>query len=78
MSSSFRFVPFHFVRSASQGTSDKLLEHLVEDHTFADQMYIEDFLLSSRVFLKQPERILEKCIEWYRYAYAFAMSNTDR
>ena len=51
-----------------QGTSDKLLEHLVEDHTFADPMYIEDFLLSARVFLKQPERVMEKCIEWYRYA----------
>lgn len=42
-----------------------LISQLVEDNT-VDPTYIEDFLLTSRTFIKSPSKITDQLMEWFR------------
>ena len=49
----------------SQGTTERLTMHLVEEHSVVDPTYIEDFLLTYRTFLSSPMVVGEKLLEWF-------------
>ena len=48
-----------------QGTVDRLINHLVEQHSAVDPTYVEDFLLIYRTFLKSPLLVAEKLLVWF-------------
>ena len=48
-----------------QGTPEKLVRHLVEDHSAVDTKYVEDFLLTYRTFLDSPLHVADKMVEWF-------------
>ncbi|XP_041049194.1 rap guanine nucleotide exchange factor 2 isoform X6 [Carcharodon carcharias] len=48
-----------------KGTPDRLIRHLVEEHSIVDPTYIEDFLLTCRTFLSGPMEVGEKLLEWF-------------
>ena len=48
-----------------QGTPDRLMTHLVEEHSAVDPTYVEDFLLTYRTFLKSPIAVAEKLEKWF-------------
>jgi len=48
-----------------QGTPEKLIRHLVEDHSAVDPKYVEDFLLTYRTFLESPLYVADKMVEWF-------------
>ncbi|XP_030644191.1 rap guanine nucleotide exchange factor 2 isoform X2 [Chanos chanos] len=48
-----------------KGTSDRLIQHLVEDHSVVDPTYIEDFLLTYRTFLSSPLIVGQRLLEWF-------------
>ena len=48
-----------------QGTPDKLMTHLVEEHSSVDPTYVEDFLLTYRSFLKSPLEVADRLIAWF-------------
>ncbi|XP_043559345.1 rap guanine nucleotide exchange factor 6-like isoform X1 [Chiloscyllium plagiosum] len=49
-----------------KGTPDRLIRHLVEEHSIVDPTYIEDFLLTCRTFLSSPMEVGEKLLEWFK------------
>ncbi|GCC23981.1 hypothetical protein chiPu_0002379 [Chiloscyllium punctatum] len=49
-----------------KGTPDRLIRHLVEEHSIVDPTYIEDFLLTCRTFLSNPMEVGEKLLEWFK------------
>lgn len=49
----------------SQGTSERLMMHLVEEHSVVDPTFIEDFLLTYRTFLSSPMEVGKKLLEWF-------------
>jgi hypothetical protein len=48
-----------------QGTPERLMQHLVEDHSVVDPTYVEDFLLTYRTFLPSPTPLTNKLLKWY-------------
>ncbi|KAL3317097.1 hypothetical protein Ciccas_004258 [Cichlidogyrus casuarinus] len=50
----------------TQGTPAKLLEFLIEDHTTADPTYVEDFLLTQRIFIDSPHAIAARILNWLK------------
>ncbi|XP_076874922.1 rap guanine nucleotide exchange factor 2 isoform X3 [Brachyhypopomus gauderio] len=48
-----------------KGTSERLIQHLVEDHTVVDPTYIEDFLLTYRTFLTSPLILGQRLLDWF-------------
>ncbi|XP_048248295.1 rap guanine nucleotide exchange factor 6-like isoform X4 [Haliotis rufescens] len=48
-----------------RGTSERLMLHLVEDHSAIDPTYVEDFLLTYRTFLETPFFLAHKLLEWF-------------
>ena len=50
---------------AMQGTPERLIRQLVEDHSSVDPKYVEDFLLTYRTFLDSPLCVAEKMLEWF-------------
>jgi len=48
-----------------QGTPERLIRHLVEDHSAIDPKYVEDFLLTYRTFLDSPLCVADKMVEWF-------------
>lgn len=48
-----------------QGTPERLMSHLVEEHSAVDPTYVEDFLLTYRTFLKSPLEVAEKLLSWF-------------
>ncbi|KAI0211121.1 Rap guanine nucleotide exchange factor 2 [Lamellibrachia satsuma] len=48
-----------------RGTVDRLINHLVEQHSAVDPTYVEDFLLTYRAFLKSPQLVAEKLLVWF-------------
>ncbi|XP_072923265.1 rap guanine nucleotide exchange factor 6-like isoform X3 [Hemitrygon akajei] len=48
-----------------KGTPDRLIRHLVEEHSIVDPTYIEDFLLTCRTFLSSPMEVGERLLEWF-------------
>ncbi|XP_078509268.1 rap guanine nucleotide exchange factor 6 isoform X6 [Lissotriton helveticus] len=48
-----------------KGTPERLILHLIEEHSIVDPTYIEDFLLTYRTFLSSPLEVGEKLLEWF-------------
>lgn len=49
-----------------KGKPDKLIQHLIEDRdTAVDPHFVEDFLLTYRVFIHDPTQIFEKLMLWF-------------
>ncbi|XP_042559067.1 rap guanine nucleotide exchange factor 2 isoform X5 [Clupea harengus] len=49
-----------------KGTCERLMQHLVEDHSVVDPTYIEDFLLTYRTFLPRPLSLGHRLLEWFK------------
>uniref|UniRef100_A0A671M6K5 Rap guanine nucleotide exchange factor 2-like n=1 Tax=Sinocyclocheilus anshuiensis TaxID=1608454 RepID=A0A671M6K5_9TELE len=48
-----------------KGTAERLMQHLVEDHSVVDPTYIEDFLLTYRTFLPSPMILGQRLLDWF-------------
>ena len=48
-----------------QGTPERLMQHLVEDHSTIDPTYVEDFLLTYRTFLDNPLHLANHLLQWF-------------
>ncbi|ESO87122.1 hypothetical protein LOTGIDRAFT_107273 [Lottia gigantea] len=48
-----------------RGTPERLMQHLMEDHSAVDPTYGEDFLLTSRTFLDNPIILANKLLQWF-------------
>nr|XP_058134057.1 rap guanine nucleotide exchange factor 6 isoform X8 [Dasypus novemcinctus] len=48
-----------------KGTPERLIMHLIEEHSIVDPTYIEDFLLTYRTFLESPLDVGIKLLEWF-------------
>ena len=55
----------HYDACALQGTPERLMSHLVEEHSSVDPTYVEDFLLTYRTFLKSPIEVAERLTDWF-------------
>ncbi|KAM4749509.1 rap guanine nucleotide exchange factor 6-like [Rhinophrynus dorsalis] len=49
-----------------QGTPERLIMHLIEEHSIVDPTYIDDFLLTYRTFLSSPLIVGDKLLEWFQ------------
>ncbi|XP_029113481.1 rap guanine nucleotide exchange factor 6-like isoform X1 [Scleropages formosus] len=49
-----------------KGTPERLIMHLVEEHSVVDPTYVEDFLLTYRTFLSDPMEVGKKLLEWFK------------
>ncbi|XP_036380052.1 rap guanine nucleotide exchange factor 6-like isoform X1 [Megalops cyprinoides] len=49
-----------------KGTPERLIMHLVEEHSVVDPTYIEDFLMTYRTFLSSPMEVGRKLLEWFQ------------
>ncbi|XP_047125253.1 rap guanine nucleotide exchange factor 6 [Hydra vulgaris] len=48
-----------------KGTPERLLDHLMEDHSVIDPTYVEDFLLTYVVFFNKSHDIASKLLKWF-------------
>ncbi|KAI1234064.1 hypothetical protein IHE44_0003774 [Lamprotornis superbus] len=48
-----------------KATPERLIMHLIEEHSIVDPTYIEDFLLTYRTFLSSPLEVGNKLLEWF-------------
>ncbi|KAG9259811.1 rap guanine nucleotide exchange factor 2-like isoform X3 [Astyanax mexicanus] len=48
-----------------KGTTERLIQHLVEDHSVVDPTYIEDFLLTYRTFVSSPLIVGQRLLDWF-------------
>lgn len=48
-----------------KATPERLITHLIEEHSIVDPTYIEDFLLTYRTFLTSPLEVGNKLLEWF-------------
>ncbi|XP_051036625.1 rap guanine nucleotide exchange factor 6 isoform X5 [Phodopus roborovskii] len=49
-----------------KATPERLIMHLIEEHSIVDPTYIEDFLLTYRTFLASPLDVGIKLLEWFK------------
>uniref|UniRef100_A0A8C8S813 Rap guanine nucleotide exchange factor 6 n=1 Tax=Pelusios castaneus TaxID=367368 RepID=A0A8C8S813_9SAUR len=49
-----------------KATPERLIMHLIEEHSIVDPTYIEDFLLTYRTFLSSPLEVGNKLLDWFR------------
>uniref|UniRef100_A0A8D0L6S2 Rap guanine nucleotide exchange factor 6 n=1 Tax=Sphenodon punctatus TaxID=8508 RepID=A0A8D0L6S2_SPHPU len=49
-----------------KATPERLITHLIEEHSIVDPTYIEDFLLTYRTFLSSPLEVGDKLLEWFK------------
>lgn len=49
-----------------KATPERLIMHLIEEHSIVDPTYIEDFLLTFRTFLSSPLEVGDKLLEWFQ------------
>ncbi|CAL1529208.1 unnamed protein product [Lymnaea stagnalis] len=49
-----------------RGTSERLMQHLVESHSAIDPSYVDDFLLTYRTFLSSPLDLVKNLLEWFK------------
>ncbi|KAL5018416.1 hypothetical protein ScPMuIL_004138 [Solemya velum] len=50
---------------AIRGTAERLMQHLVEDHSVVDPSFVEDFLLTYRVILNTPMELSDRLLIWF-------------
>lgn len=55
----FYFDCFH------QATPQKLISHVVADHSAIDPTYVEDLLLTYKTFLDRPSQICSQLLNWF-------------
>ncbi|XP_037928446.1 rap guanine nucleotide exchange factor 2 isoform X2 [Teleopsis dalmanni] len=48
-----------------RGTPERLLLQLVEENSMTDPTYVEDFLLTHRIFIKNPQEVTQKLLAWF-------------
>ncbi|XP_036321558.1 rap guanine nucleotide exchange factor 2 isoform X2 [Rhagoletis pomonella] len=48
-----------------RGTPERLLQQLVEENSMTDPTYVEDFLLTQRIFIKNPQELTQKLLAWF-------------
>ncbi|XP_070854494.1 rap guanine nucleotide exchange factor 2 isoform X2 [Drosophila suzukii] len=48
-----------------RGTPDRLLQQLVEENSMTDPTYVEDFLLTHRIFIRKPLEVTSKLLHWF-------------
>nr|XP_004666644.1 rap guanine nucleotide exchange factor 6 isoform X4 [Jaculus jaculus] len=49
-----------------KATPERLIMHLIEEHSIVDPTYIEDFLLTYRTFLESPLDVGIKLLDWFK------------
>jgi len=54
---------FYFV--CFQATPQKLISHVVADHSAIDPTYVEDLLLTYKTFLDRPSEICSQLLNWF-------------
>lgn len=52
-----------FLSIYQQGTVERLMSHLLEDSS-GDPSYVEDFLLTHRIFIDSPLIVCSQLLEW--------------
>ncbi|KAH8238011.1 hypothetical protein KR032_010880 [Drosophila birchii] len=48
-----------------RGTPERLLQQLVEENSVTDPTYVEDFLLTHRIFIQNPKEVTSKLLHWF-------------
>ncbi|XP_058982067.1 rap guanine nucleotide exchange factor 2 isoform X3 [Musca domestica] len=48
-----------------RGTPERLLQQLVEENSMTDPFYVEDFLLTHRIFIKNSQEVTQKLLNWF-------------
>ncbi|XP_017048393.1 rap guanine nucleotide exchange factor 2 isoform X2 [Drosophila ficusphila] len=48
-----------------RGTPERLLQQLVEENSMTDPTYVEDFLLTHRIFIQNPQEVTCKLLHWF-------------
>lgn len=48
------------------GTPERLMLQLVEENSLTDPTYVEDFLLTHRVFIQSPLYVANQLLEWFK------------
>ncbi|KAM7354378.1 PDZ domain-containing guanine nucleotide exchange factor isoform 1-T1 [Cochliomyia hominivorax] len=48
-----------------RGTPERLLQQLVEENSMTDPFYVEDFLLTHRIFIKNSQEVTDKLLSWF-------------
>ncbi|CAH1794604.1 unnamed protein product [Owenia fusiformis] len=48
-----------------RGSPERLMSHLVEEHSSVDPTYVEDFLLTYRTFIPCPQQIADRLLAWF-------------
>ncbi|XP_017079502.2 LOW QUALITY PROTEIN: rap guanine nucleotide exchange factor 2 [Drosophila eugracilis] len=48
-----------------RGTPERLLQQLVEENSMTDPTYVEDFLLTHRIFIHSPREVTSKLLYWF-------------
>ncbi|XP_011176635.1 rap guanine nucleotide exchange factor 2 isoform X2 [Zeugodacus cucurbitae] len=48
-----------------RGSPERLLQQLVEENSMTDPTYVEDFLLTQRIFIKNPQEVTQKLLAWF-------------
>ena len=51
--------------SFHQATPQKLISHVVADHSAIDPTYVEDLLLTYKTFLDRPSEICSQLLNWF-------------
>ena len=59
----FTLCKFYFV--CFQATPQKLISHVVADHSAIDPTYVEDLLLTYKTFLDRPSEICSQLLNWF-------------
>ena len=44
---------------------ERLLDHLMEDHSTIDPTYVEDYLLTYVIFNNKPHELAAKMLKWF-------------
>ena len=47
-----------------QGTSDRLMQQLIEENSVVDPTYVEDFLLTHRTFINSSVQVAKQLLDW--------------
>jgi len=47
-----------------QGTSDRLMQQLIEENSVVDPTYVEDFLLTHRTFISSSVQVAKQLLDW--------------
>ena len=53
-----------FGHKVIRGTADRLLAQLVDENSGSDPTYVEDYLLTHRIFVQSSLEVAEKLLEW--------------